>query len=145
FPDWVKSFLPQYNLQKVRQLHVSEKAFKGGAFLTEDLDGEDVSTPEDFTDEHKMIAKTTEDLVLVEVVRKLDHLVTHEFDYSVDLLKKAADLGLLSADIPEEYGGLQLDKISSSLLTEKFSRAGGFSVTHGAHVGIGSLPIVFFG
>lgn len=47
--------------------------------------------------------------------------------------------------MPEEYGGLALDKISSSLITEKFSRAGGFSITHGAHVGIGSLPIVFFG
>ncbi|HLR53443.1 MAG TPA: acyl-CoA dehydrogenase family protein [Pseudogracilibacillus sp.] len=124
---------------------MSEKTFKGGAFLTEDLDGEDVITPEDFTDEHKMIAKTTEDFVLGEVVPKIDHLENHEFDYSVDLLKKAGDLGLLSADIPEEYGGLQLDKISSSLITEKFSRAGGFSVTHGAHVGIGSLPIVFFG
>src|SRR5699024_3873296 len=124
---------------------MSEKTFKGGAFLTEDLDGEDVITPEDVTDEHKMIAKTTEDLVLGEVVPKIDHLENHEFDYSVDLLKKAGDLGLLSADIHEEYGGLQLDKISSSLITEKFSRAGGFSVTHGAHVGIGSLPIVFFG
>src|SRR5699024_10167413 len=61
------------------------------------------------------------------------------------LLHKAGELGLLSADIPEEYGGLNLDKISSSLITEKFARAGGFSVTHGAHVGIGTLPIVFFG
>ncbi|HLQ95125.1 MAG TPA: acyl-CoA dehydrogenase family protein [Pseudogracilibacillus sp.] len=124
---------------------MSEKTFKGGAFLTEDLDGEDVITPEDFTDEHKMIAKTTEDFVLGEVVPRIDNLENHEFDHSVELLKKAGDLGLLSADIPEEYGGLQLDKISSSLITEKFSRAGGFSVTHGAHVGIGSLPIVFFG
>lgn len=124
---------------------MSEKTFKGGAFLTEDLDGEDVITPEDFSDEHKMIAKTTEDFVLGEVVPRIDNLENHEFDHSVELLKKAGDLGLLSADIPEEYGGLQLDKISSSLITEKFSRAGGFSVTHGAHVGIGSLPIVFFG
>ncbi len=59
--------------------------------------------------------------------------------------KKAGELGLLGADVPEAYGGLALDKISSSLITEKFSRAGGFSITHGAHVGIGSLPIVFFG
>src|SRR5699024_12730935 len=57
----------------------------------------------------------------------------------------AGELGLLSADIPEEYGGLGLDKISSSLITENFAPAGGFSITHGAHVGIGSLPIVFFG
>src|SRR5699024_9215313 len=76
---------------------------------------------------------------------KIDKLENHEFEHSVDLLKKAGELGLLGVDVPEEYGGLELDKISSSLITEKFSRAGGFSVTHGAHVGIGSLPIVFFG
>lgn len=123
----------------------SEKLFKGGGFLVEDLTGEDVITPEDFNDEHKMIAKTTEDFVSGEVLPLIDKLENHEFDNSVDLLHKAGELGLLSADIPEEYGGLNLDRISSSLITEKFARAGGFSVTHGAHVGIGTLPIVFFG
>lgn len=124
---------------------MSEKLFKGGGFLVEDLVGEDIITPEDFTDEHKMIAKTTEDFVVGEVLPLVDQLENHEFEHSVKLLKKAGELGLLSADIPEEYGGLALDTISSSLITEKFSRAGGFSVTHGAHVGIGTLPIVFFG
>ncbi|ASK64393.1 acyl-CoA dehydrogenase [Virgibacillus phasianinus] len=122
-----------------------DKLFKGGAFLIEDITADDVITPEDFTDEHKMIAKTTEDFVSGEVLPKVPNLENHEFEHSVDLLKKAGELGLLGADVPEEYGGLALDKISSSLITEKFSRAGGFSVTHGAHVGIGSLPIVFFG
>ena len=124
---------------------MSEKLFKGGGFLVEDLAGEDIITPEDFTDEHKMIAKTTEDFVVGEVLPLAENLENHEFEHSVKLLKKAGELGLLSADIPEEYGGLALDTISSSLITEKFSRAGGFSVTHGAHVGIGTLPIVFFG
>src|SRR5699024_9093881 len=128
-----------------RMLTMTEKLIKGGAFLIEDLTGEDVITPEDFTEEHKMIAKTTEDFVQGEVVPLIDNLENHEFEHSVKLLKKAGDLGLLSADIPEEYGGLALDKISSSLITEKFAPAGGFSITHGAHVGIGSLPIVFFG
>ncbi|MFD1020468.1 acyl-CoA dehydrogenase family protein [Thalassobacillus hwangdonensis] len=123
----------------------TEKVFKGGGFLVEDLSAEDIITPEDFSDEHLMIAKTTEDFVLGEVVPKIDNLENHEFEHSVALLKQAGELGLLGADVPEEYGGLGLDKISSSLITEKFSRAGGFSVTHGAHVGIGSLPIVFFG
>lgn len=122
-----------------------DKIFKGGGFLVEDLTGEDVITPEDFSEEHHMIAKTTEDFVEGEVLPKVDNLENHEFEHSVNLLKKAGELGLLGADVPEEYGGLGLDKISSSLITEKFSRAGGFSVTHGAHVGIGSLPIVFFG
>ncbi len=122
-----------------------EKMFKGGAFIIEDLEPEDIITPEDFTDEHHMIAKTTEDFVAGEVVPKIDKLENHEFEHSVQLLKQAGELGLLGVDVPEEYGGLGLDKISSSLITEKFSKAGGFSVTHGAHVGIGSLPIVFFG
>lgn len=122
-----------------------KEMIKGGGFIVEDLAAEDVITPEDFTDEHLMIAKTAEDFVLGEVVPKIENLENHEFEHSVALLKQAGDLGLLGADVPEEYGGLQLDKISSSLITEKFSRAGGFSVTHGAHVGIGSLPIVFFG
>ena len=124
---------------------MSEKIFKGGSFLVEDLTGDDVITPEDFTEEHKMIAKTTEDFVEGEVIPLVDKLENHEFEHSVELLKKAGELGLLSADIPEEYGGLNLDRISSSLITEKFARAGGFSITHGAHVGIGTLPIVFFG
>lgn len=122
-----------------------EKLIQGGSFLVEDLSGEDIITPEDFTEEHKMIAQTTEDFVVGEVLPVLEKLENHEFEYSVELLKKAGELGLLSADIPEEYGGLSLDTISSSLITEKFARAGGFSVTHGAHVGIGTLPIVFFG
>ncbi len=124
---------------------MSDKLFKGGGFLVEELKGEDVITPEDFTEEHHMIAKTTEEFVSNEVLPLVDNLENHEFEHSVKLLKKAGELGLLSADIPEEYGGLALDTISSSLITEKFSRAGGFSVTHGAHVGIGTLPIVFFG
>ncbi len=128
-----------------RMSETKEKLFKGGSFLIEDLTGEDIITPEDFTDEHKMIAKTTEDFVVGEVLPLTEKLENHEFEHSVELLKKAGELGLLGADVPEEYGGLALDKISSSLITEKFARAGGFSITHGAHVGIGSLPIVFFG
>ncbi len=124
---------------------MSEKLFVGGSFLTQDFTGDDVLTPEDFNEEHKMIAKTTEDFVSKEVTPLIDNLENHEFEHSVNLLKKAGDLGLLSADIPAEYGGLELDRISSSLITEKFAPAGGFSITHGAHVGIGTLPIVFFG
>src|SRR5690625_4107947 len=124
---------------------MSEKLFTGGGFLVEDLADDDIITTEDFTDEHKIIAKTTEDFVVGELLPLAEKLENHEVEHSVKLSKKAGELGLLSADIPEEYGGLALDTISSSLITEKFSRAGGFSVTHGAHVGIGTLPIVFFG
>ncbi|ANB61244.1 acyl-CoA dehydrogenase family protein [Anoxybacteroides amylolyticum] len=123
----------------------TEQVVKGGSFLVEDVSCERVFTPEDFTDEQKMIAKTTEEFVVNEVLPQLEHLENHEFDRSVKLLKQAGELGLLGADVPEEYGGLGLDKISSALIAEKMSRAGGFSISHGAHVGIGSLPIVLFG
>ncbi|WP_307892442.1 acyl-CoA dehydrogenase family protein [Bacillus swezeyi] len=118
---------------------------KGGAFLVEDVTADQMFTPEDFTDEHKMIAKTTEDYIIGDVLPHIDEIEEHHFEHSVRLLKKAGELGLLGADIPEEFGGFALDKISSALITEKFSRAGSFSLSYGAHVGIGTLPIVFFG
>ncbi|MBD8036849.1 acyl-CoA dehydrogenase family protein [Solibacillus sp. A46] len=118
---------------------------KGGGFLIEDVDINRVITPEDFTDEQKMIAQTTSEYVTNEVLPVVENLEHHEFDHSVRLLKTAGELGLLAADVPEEYEGLGLDKISSALIAEKMSPAGGFSITHGAHVGIGSLPIVLFG
>ncbi|MFB5194923.1 acyl-CoA dehydrogenase [Bacillus sp. AFS073361] len=123
----------------------TEKVIKGGSFLIEDISYDRLFTPEDFTDEHLMIAKTAEDFVEKEVVPQLEHLENHEFDRTVKLLKKAGELGLLAVDVPEEYDGLALDKITSSLLTEKMAGGGGFSLSHGAHVGIGSLPIVLFG
>ncbi|GAK04223.1 LOW QUALITY PROTEIN: butyryl-CoA dehydrogenase [Geomicrobium sp. JCM 19037] len=120
-------------------------SIKGGGFLLEDVETTDVFTPEDFTSEHKMISKTTQDFVLNEVYPVIDNIENHEFDYSVKLLKKAGELGLLGADVPEQYEGLGLDKISSTLITESMAVAGGFGLSTGAHVGIGSLPIVFFG
>jgi alkylation response protein AidB-like acyl-CoA dehydrogenase len=123
----------------------TKRLIKGGSFLIEDIGYDRVWTHEDLTDEQKMIAKTTEDFVKNEVLPEVEYLENHEFDRTVRLLKEAGELGLLGADVPEEYGGLGLDKISSSLITEKMARAGGFSLSHGAHVGIGSLPIVLFG
>lgn len=123
----------------------TDAVIKGGSFLIEDVSYDRVFTPEDFTDEHKMIAKTTEDFAVNEVLPHLEDIENHEFDKSVKLLKQAGELGLLGADVPEEYGGFGLDKISSALITEKISRAGSFSLSFGAHVGIGSLPIVLFG
>ncbi|MED3549585.1 acyl-CoA dehydrogenase family protein [Cytobacillus praedii] len=123
----------------------TDNMIKGGSFLIEDVTYNQVFTPEDYTDEHKMIAKTTEDYVVNEVLPQVPYLEKHEFERSVKLLQQAGELGLLGVDVPEEYGGLGLDKVSSALIAEKMSIAGGFSITHGAHVGIGSLPIVLFG
>lgn len=123
----------------------TKKVFKGGSFLIEDISFEDLFTPEDFTEEHLMIAQTAEEFIEKEVVPQLEHLENHEFDRTVKLLKKMGDLGLLAVDVPEEFEGLGLDKVTSSVITEKMSGAGGFSLSYGAHVGIGSLPIVLFG
>lgn len=122
-----------------------EDVKKGGSFLIDETNYEHIFTPEDFSDEHQMIGKTTEDYILQDVVPYIDQIENHEFEHSVRLLKKAGELGLLGADVPEEFGGLGLDKISSAIITEKFARAGSFSLSYGAHVGIGSLPIVLFG
>src|SRR5690625_7587207 len=106
----------------------------GGGFLTGDTAAEDIITPEDFTDEHKMIAKTTEDLVLGEVVPKIDNLENHEFEQSGALLKIAGDLVLLEADVPEEYAVMDLESMRASIIKDKFSRAGVVTVIHGTHV-----------
>ncbi|WP_139490529.1 acyl-CoA dehydrogenase family protein [Brevibacillus dissolubilis] len=118
---------------------------RGGIFLIEEGNASEVLTPEDFSDEHKMIGKTTEDFVVNEVLPHLEEIEHHNFDHSVRLLKEAGELGLLGADVPEKYDGLGLDKISSAIITEKMVRGRSFGLSHGAHVGIGSLPIVYFG
>ncbi|GAB6933856.1 acyl-CoA dehydrogenase family protein [Calditerricola satsumensis] len=119
---------------------------KGASFLIEETDPQAVFTPEDFTEEHKMIASTTEEFVENEVLPVIDRIEQdHDFATSVALMRKAGELGLLGGDVPEAYGGLGLDKISTTIVTEKFARARSFSLTYGAHVGIGTLPIVFFG
>ncbi|UFJ39762.1 acyl-CoA dehydrogenase family protein [Brevibacillus humidisoli] len=123
----------------------TKKLVRGGSFLIDAGSPEDVFTPEEFTEEHKMIAKTTEDFVVGEVRPHLEEIEQHQFDISVRLLKEAGQLGLLGADVPEKYEGLGLDKISSALIGEKFALARGFALSYGAHVGIGSLPIVYFG
>ncbi|NTU32086.1 acyl-CoA dehydrogenase [Brevibacillus sp. HB1.1] len=118
---------------------------RGGSFLIDAGSADDVFVPEEYTDEQKMIAKTTEDFVNNEVRPHLEELENHQFDISVRLLKEAGELGLLAGDVPEKYEGLGLDKVSTALVTEKFSLARGFALSYGAHVGIGSLPIVYFG
>ncbi|MCL5267129.1 MAG: acyl-CoA dehydrogenase family protein [Bacteroidetes bacterium] len=118
---------------------------KGGSFLIEETKPEEVFTPEDFNEQHKMIADTTRDFVDHEVMPNVDKIEELNYELSVKLLRKAGEIGLLSIDIPEEYGGLGLDKTSSMLVAENLGKAGAFAVSHGAHTGIGTLPIVYFG
>lgn len=121
------------------------KIKKGGAFLIEDTSPDEVFVPEDFSDEQKMFGQAAKEFMEKEVLPKSDEIEAQNFDTLRKLMLKAGELGLLSVDIPEEYGGLGLDKVSSMLIAEKLGTQGSFSVTWGAHTGIGTLPIVFFG
>ncbi|MGG1252714.1 acyl-CoA dehydrogenase family protein [Brevibacillus agri] len=123
----------------------TKELIRGGSFLIDAGSADNVFVPEEYSEEQKMIAKTTEDFVVNEVRPHLEELEQHNFDISVRLLKEAGELGLLAGDVPEKYEGLGLDKVSTALVTEKFSLARGFALSYGAHVGIGSLPIVYFG
>lgn len=118
---------------------------KGGEFLLRDFTPAEIFTPEDFSDTHNMIAKTTEDFVNGEVMPRVLEIDEMKHELNVLLLRKAGELGLLSVDIPEEYGGLGLDKTSSMIVAEKIGPTGAWAVSHGAHAGIGTLPIVYFG
>ncbi len=117
----------------------------GGSFLIEDRRPDEVFTPEDFTDEHRQIAQTTEEFALKEIVPNIEKIEHKDYSVSRDLIKKASELGLTSVDIPEEYGGMAMDKVSSAIIADYIAKSGSFSVTWGAHVGIGTLPIVYFG
>ncbi len=117
----------------------------GGGFLLEEQPLDSVFTVEDFTDEHRQIAKTAEEFAVNEIVPMAERIEHKEWQVSRDLLKKASELGLSSVDIPEEYGGMDMDKVTSCIIADRMAVNGSFSVTWGSHVGIGTLPIVYFG
>lgn len=126
------------------QTAVSPK-IKGGSFLIEERSPAEIFTPEDFTGEHKQIARTTDEFIQNEVMPNVERIEHKDFPLLKELLKKAAELGLTAVDIPEKHGGLELDKISSMIVAERIARNGSFSVTFGAHSGIGTAPIIYFG
>src|SRR3954469_2969899 len=118
---------------------------KGGSFLIEDRLPEDIFTPEDFTEEHRQIAKTTLEFTANEVMPLADKIEAKDFTVTRALLRKAGELGLMSVDVPEQYGGLQMDKVTSALIAESMSQLASFSVAFSAHSGIGTLPVVWYG
>src|SRR5258707_1998446 len=124
---------------------LSKPAAKGGSFLLESAAPGDIFTPADLTDDQKLIGQTAEEFVIKEVLTLAKDLENKKPGMMAELVRKAAELGLMSGGTPEEYGGAGLDKIPRTVLTEKLSIYGGFAVTHGAHAGIGTLPIVYFG
>jgi len=126
-------------------VQVMAKRVKGGSFLTEERDPQDVFTPEDLSEEHRQIAKTAIDFTQNEVMPAAAEIEAKNFEVTRGLLRKAGELGLMGVDIPEAYGGLEMDKVTSALIAESISKLASFSVAFSAHVGIGTLPIVWYG
>ena len=118
---------------------------KGGAFLIENREPNEIFTPEDLTEEQRMIGDTTRDFVDNEVLPNLEAMEKHDWEMARSLIQKAGELGLLGANISEEYGGLALDQTTSVVIAENFGRASGFGVTFGSQTSIGLLPIFYFG
>jgi alkylation response protein AidB-like acyl-CoA dehydrogenase len=117
----------------------------GGSFLLEERQTADVFTPEDFSEQHQMIGRTTEEFALNEILPQAEKIEHKDFSISRDLLKKAGDLGLSGVEIPEAYGGLEMDKVTAAIIADHIAKYAGFATTWGAHSGIGLLPIVYFG
>src|SRR5712672_2229732 len=124
---------------------LTKPAAKGGSFLLESPQPGDVFTPAYCSDDQKLIGQTAEEFVLKEVFPLIKDLENKKPGLMAELVKKGGEVGLMGGGVPEEFGGAGLDKISTTVLTEKLSIYGGFAVTHGAHAGIGTLPIVYFG
>ncbi|HEU4389135.1 MAG TPA: acyl-CoA dehydrogenase family protein, partial [Blastocatellia bacterium] len=120
-------------------------AIKGGAFLIYNQDSSDIFTPEEITDEQRMFAATAEEFLKKDVIPREEGIYAKDYGVHRELMIKAGELGLLSIDIPEKYGGLGLSKVSSAVVGEQFALQPSFAGTQSSHVNIGTLPIVFFG
>ncbi len=116
----------------------------GAAFLIDPVP-EDVFTPEDFSDEQRAMARTAEEFIDREVVPRLAEIEEKQEGVVPSLLRRAGELGLLAIEVPEAHGGLGLDKATALLVSERAAKVASFSVSWGAHTGIGTLPIVYYG
>lgn len=124
---------------------MERKIIKGLEFLFKDIDYSLIFTPSDFSEEHKMIAETVEDFVRKEVLPNSSRIENLDLEFIKELLRKSAELGLLGLEIPEEYGGVGLDKVSAMIIAEKLGIVPSFAASYGGHSGLGTLPIVYFG
>ncbi|HEY3443800.1 MAG TPA: acyl-CoA dehydrogenase family protein [Paludibaculum sp.] len=118
---------------------------KGAHFLVETTPADQIFTPEDFTAEHRDIARATAEFWASEVAPHLDAIQHQDHDLAVRVLRKSAELGLTAVIVPEAYGGMEMDLISAMVVAEGLSKDGSYSGWHGAHAGIGTLPVLLFG
>ena len=126
-------------------MELQQKILGGAEFLVAETPAESVFIPEEFNEEQRMVADMAKDFIL-QKVRPVDaELEKHNLDLLRKLLEEAGELGLLGTAFPEEYGGSAQDFLTNMLLTETMSQGLSFALTHGAHTGIGMLPILYFG
>src|SRR5882672_7267059 len=118
---------------------------RGGEWLIQPSDADSVFTPERLTEEHRLIGRTAQDFVDNEILPKLDRLEEKDWTLARELVQQGAELGLLGVDVPEAYGGLGLDKVTSLVVSEKLARSASFGATFGAHANLTIVPLVLFG
>ncbi|WP_250631501.1 acyl-CoA dehydrogenase family protein [Rhodoflexus caldus] len=122
-----------------------KEALKGGEFLIRESEAHDVFIPEDFTEEQRMMAQACTDFLRTEVFPNVDKMEDVESGFTIELMNKAGELGLLGISVPEEYGGLGMSFNTSMLVADVLGTGGSFSTAFGAHTGIGTLPILYYG
>src|SRR5258706_13997260 len=118
---------------------------QGGSFLLAPSEPGEIFSPEDFTQEHHAIARTTEEFWNKEVAPNVDAIQHQEPGLAIAILRKSAQLGLTAVILPEKFGGMEMDLTSMMIVAEGVSKDGSYSGWHGAHTGIGTLPLLMFG
>src|ERR1035437_5241454 len=124
---------------------VNKHRITGGSFFLEEHKLDNVFTPEDFNEDQLMVAKLADDFANNEIVPEIEQIEHEEWAVTRELLKKASDAGLTNADVPAEYGGSEMDEVSSALIADRSATCGSFPGSYGAPSGNGTLPIVYFG
>ncbi|HUQ93118.1 MAG TPA: acyl-CoA dehydrogenase family protein [Bryobacteraceae bacterium] len=118
---------------------------RGGAFLLEPRSPEEIYSPEDFTEEHLSVGRTADEFWQKEILPNVERIQHQEPGVAQAVLRKSAELGLTAVILPERFGGMELDLTSMMIVAERLSRDGSYSAWHGAHAGIGTLPLLFYG
>lgn len=124
---------------------INKNPIKGGEFIIRKTTPDQIFTPEEWTEEQKMIGQMCDDFIAQEVTPNLDRIDSMEEGLMPSLLEKAGELGLLSLSVPEEFGGMGVDFKTNMLATERLGKGHSFSVAYGAHTGIGTLPLLYYG
>ena len=136
---------PKNARDEVSTSNDSRPHFRGGSWLLEETEASDIFTPEQLSDEHRLMAQTTTEFVDSEVLPMLDRLEQKDWQLARSLLKRCGELGLLGIAVPEAYGGLDLDKTSSLAVIERIGPSASFATTFGGQANLTILPLVLFG